>query len=115
MLDIVYNDPRRAPQEPANGHSGPDRHLVVTLYPIPAMGDPRRMTLDQLYDASQELADWCCRGHRANADAIDNLCAGCAHVAPVLDAYDAVCREMERRPEHRRAVARLVRQMRARR
>ena len=106
MSDSVYRSrDEAAQQQPAARR--PD--------PLPRFGDLRRLTLDQLYDASQELADWCCRGHRANADAIDNLCAGCAHVAPVLDAYDAVCREMERRPEHRRAVARLVRQMRARR
>jgi len=71
--------------------------------------------LDQLYDASQDLADWCCRGYRANADAVADLCEGCPRVGAVQVAYDAVCIEMETRPEHRRAVARLVRQMRARR
>jgi len=46
---------------------------------------------------------------------VANLCEGCPRVGAVQVAYDAVCVEMETRPEHRRAVARLARQMRARR
>jgi len=96
---------QRAQQQPAARR--PD--------PLPRFGDLRRLTLDQLYDASQELADWCCRGHRANADVAANLCKGCPRVGAVQVAYNAVCSEMEMRSEHRRAVARLVRQMKARR
>ena len=110
MSTSVYIDPRTTPQEPPNEHRPePERHP-----PLPRFGDLRRLTLDQLYDASQELADWCC-GHRANADVVADLCEGCPRVGAVQVAYDAVCVEMETRPEHRRAVARLVRQMKARR
>jgi len=106
MSDSVYRSrDEAAQQQPAARR--PD--------PLPRFGDLRRLTLDQLYDASQELADWCCRGHRANADVVANLCEGCPRVGGVQVAYDAVCVEMETRPEHRRAVARLVRQMKARR
>ena len=115
MSNSVYTAPTEAPQEPTNGHRArPDRQPPVGVHPLPRLGDLRRLTLDELYAASQDLADWCCRGYRANADMVADPCEGCPRVGAVRVAYDAVVVETETRPEHRRAVARLVRQMRAR-
>jgi len=67
--------------------------------------DPGDLGIDTLYAASADLAERCGRLEDAGRTADLAACEG---------AYRAVCDEMDRRPEHHRAVALTAARMAAR-
>jgi len=89
--------------------------ILDRLYPLPAplpqFGDLRHLTLDALYAATEIVAGYCCAGRPQDVD----TCLLCPNTGPAEALHDELYREIDRRPEHRRAVAALARRMRERR
>jgi len=106
LLDSVYTAPTEAPQEPTNGHSGPD---TGTQLPVPfevSVRFERKATIYKLCDYALDREQ---RLRRAGDIAGADQALRCYNIAwDELDRRDAIAAEKELRRQARMQTAAVI-------